>query len=96
MASWTVTKLIVEPSANGLKDVVAYVQWKVSHGKTVKFGTASLGNPDQEFIEYSNLTEQNVLNWVWSAVDKEAVESALVEPQPQIQPNTIVLPLPWA
>jgi len=48
------------------------------------------------FINYDTLTEETVLGWVWSKVDKEAVEAALTaQINAQKQPAT-ANGLPWA
>jgi hypothetical protein len=43
------------------------------------YGSESL-NPDPsspDFISYNNVTEAEVLNWVWGAVDKDETEANL-------------------
>lgn len=47
------------------------------------------------FVNYSTLTEETILGWVWSKVDKEAVEAALTaQINAQKQPAT-ANGLPW-
>ena len=97
MFDWSVTKLIVKSDADGLKDVVASVQWKVVHGETVKFGTVGLRDPGALFIPYEDLTEDVVLSWGWSSVDKAAVEDS-VNPAvlaDSVTPAVTSKPLPW-
>ena len=47
-------------------------------------------------IPYENLTEEQVLSWVWASVDKEATESA-IEAQVELQKNPPTQSgTPWA
>ena len=47
------------------------------------------------FVNYDTLTQETVLGWVWSKVDKEAVEAALTaQINAQKQPAT-ANGLPW-
>ena len=96
MINWAVTKLIVKPNADGLKDVVAYVQWKAHHGATSKFGTVGLTVPSAGFIPYADLTEQHALHWVWQSVNKDEIEAELTEPSIPLRQDLALLPLPWA
>ena len=50
---------------------------------------------DQNFIPLNNLTQEQVLEWVWRQVNKEEIESILTaEIQESITP-TIDYTLPW-
>jgi len=45
------------------------------------YGTAGFSqDPEADsFIEYEDLTEAQVLEWVWESVDKDATEAALAQ-----------------
>jgi hypothetical protein len=48
------------------------------------------------FVNYDTLTEQTVLGWLWSKIDKEAVEAAL-EAQIEAQKAPVISNgLPWS
>lgn len=50
---------------------------------------------DVNFIPYENVTEQQVLNWVWAQVDKTAIEQKLaVDLDKKINPP-VAKGLPW-
>jgi hypothetical protein len=62
------------------------------------YGTAGF-TPDAsapDFVPYANLTEAEVLAWVWaSGVDKDAAEASLAQ-QIEAQKNPVTLNgLPW-
>jgi hypothetical protein len=54
-------------------------------------------NPDQDgFIPYDQLTEEQVLGWVWADVDKAAIEADLTTKiEKQLNPTT-TNGLPWS
>ncbi len=63
------------------------------------YGSASFAAPDPEapgFIPYEDLTEDDVLEWVWAdGVDKDATEEALAA-NIEGQKNPVVLSgVPW-
>jgi hypothetical protein len=105
--NWKIEQLIVKQTDGDLQNVVVTASWRcngeeTSGGKTYTatcYGTVSFEAPDPSaFVPYPNLTEQDVLNWVWSSdVDKTATE-AIVQQQidNQINPPVIVPPLPWS
>jgi hypothetical protein len=106
MITWVIEQLWVKPSEGSLTDVVVTAAWRcngeqVSGGKTYSgtcYGTASFVAPDpSQFIPYSNLTQAEVLGWVWaSGIDKANTETSVNEQiQNQINPPIIVPPLPW-
>jgi hypothetical protein len=68
------------------------------------FGYTKFAPPQAgDFTAYANLTQEQVLGWVWAApaenggVDKAAVEQGLADNIAQQQnPPTVILPNPWA
>ena len=86
MIIWKILHVSVMPELDGKTDVVCSVGWraileKELNGKTYvtgKYSRLELGAPGSTFIQYENLTEEDVLNWIWAnGVDKAAVESEL-------------------
>ena len=41
------------------------------------YGTAGFSQDPENFTPYEDLTEAQVLEWVWESVDKDATEAAL-------------------
>jgi len=96
----------VKPSEGQLANVVVTAAWRcdgeqISDGITYTgtcFSTASVVAPDpSSFIPYPNLTEDEVLQWVWnSGVDKVAVEASVQRQiDDKINPPVITPNLPW-
>ena len=99
---WKVTKIIVNPSEGSYTDVVVTVLWSYTvtqlvSGVTYTGVTSSSTNvpaPSTTFTPYSQLTEEQVLSWIWAnGVNKGDVEFAASE-QLQNQINTTPA-LPW-
>jgi hypothetical protein len=85
--NWTIAQLERNTTDNGV--IVAH--WRVTAEETVgteedavtytasSYGTCGF-NPDPaspDFVAYEDLTEADVLAWVYESVDKEATEAAL-------------------
>lgn len=103
---WNISQLDVKPQEGDLTDVVITAHWQCNgtqeiNGKTYSgsvYSTSSFTQPEGDFTPYDELTQDQVLGWIWvSGVDKEATESA-VESQiaNQINPPIIQPPLPWS
>jgi len=100
---WQVSNLDCKVSEDNLSDVVYCVHWRCSatedgYSASV-YSTCSLPAPDPaNFIAYADLTQEQVLEWIWAnGVDKAATEAA-VQQQIELQKNPVVVspPLPWA
>lgn len=101
--TWTVTALDCYPQAEGETDVVFTVHWTCS-GTDGTYSasvystcdvTYTAGSP---YTPYADLTEQQVIGWVWaSGVDQAATEAAVAtQIQNQINPPVVTPALPWA
>ena len=104
--NWIIEQMWVKPAEGPLTNVVVTAAWRcngeqVSGGKTYTgtcYGTASFEAPDPSaFVPYPNLTQAEVLGWVWAAgIDKTATEASVQSQiNNQINPPVIVPPLPW-
>ena len=105
--TWTVTAMDCYPQAEGQTDVVFTVHWTCSgtqdEGGTIYSGsvystcgvTYEAGAP---YIPYDDLTQDQVLGWIWgSGVDKDATEAAVQQQiNNAINPPVVTPPLPWA
>ena len=98
---WTVTEMNCYSQAGDNTDVVFMVHWTCSgvdenRGLFI-YSTSSLSAPSDTFTPYADLTEDQVLGWVWaSGVDKTATEIAVEQHiQNKTCPPRITLSLPW-
>jgi len=84
-----------------LKNVVKQIAWECQarNGSITKReqGRLTLNDPSpDDFLEYGDLTESSVLNWVWLQVGKDAVEAKLSSKiDATLSPELVVLPNPW-
>ena len=100
--NWIIEQLWVKPSEGPLQDVVVTAAWRCNGSqdghKGTCYGTATFSAPDPNaFIPYPQLTEEEVLGWVWASGINKASTEASVQKQidDQINPPVIVPPLPW-
>ena len=68
-----------------------------THNASV-YSTCSVPTPTGAFTPYDQLTQAQVLGWVWAnGVDQAATEAAVeAQLQAQINPPVVTPPLPWA
>ena len=101
MATWTIATLERHVSDGGV--IVAH--WRVTESETVgedtysasSYGTCSFSyDPeDPSFVPYDDLTEADVLGWVWEEVDQEATEAALAANIAEQKNPVTVDGVPW-
>lgn len=101
--NWTVTAMDCYPQAEGHTDVVFTVHWTCSGTDGTYNGsvystqsvTYKAGAP---YTPYDDLTEDQVLDWIWQAgVDKAATEAAVAQQiANQVNPPVVQPPLPWS
>ncbi len=105
--TWDVTAMDCYPQADGETDVVFTVHWTCSGSQTVNgqtyngsvYSTCSVPAPTgSAFTPYDQLTEAQVLGWIWAnGVDKFATESAVAtQIANAINPPVVQPPLPWS
>jgi hypothetical protein len=94
---WSISQM----DRNAANGGVTTAHWNVSavdgdHAASA-YGTAGF-TPDASaagFVPYANLTQTEVLAWVWGSVDKAEVEASLAQ-QIEAQKNPVTLNgLPW-
>jgi hypothetical protein len=101
--TWTVSQLDCYPQEDGRADVVFNVHWQCTGvdgdytGQVYSTCAVTL-DPAAPFTPYANLTQDQVLGWIWaSGVDKSATEAAVQQQiNNQINPPVVAPPLPWA
>jgi len=101
MATWTIANLERNTADGGV--IVAH--WRVTAEETVgeetytasAYGTCSF-TPDAsapDFVPYDQLTENDVIVWVWGQVDKIQTEAALTAKIEEQKAPATVSGLPW-
>ena len=79
MATWTIANLERNVADGG----VTVAHWRVTEVdgdySASSYGTVGFAPDasDPSFVPYDNLTESDVLGWVWAEVDQSATEAAL-------------------
>jgi hypothetical protein len=102
MANWKVESMIVKPVDGSHNDVVVTATWRCTATSgdysASNYGSMGFASPSGDFIAYPDLTEADVLGWVWAnGVDKAEVEANVArELDMQVNPPTVAKPLPWA
>lgn len=97
---WTILRMSSLPDVNGKIDFVWEVIWQcyvTYNGVTTSMsGNVILDpeNPEINYTPYADLTEDQVVSWVKTALgpDKVAQTEAVLTAQAQ----AVILPLPWA
>jgi hypothetical protein len=102
MITWKVTAMDCYPQADGETDVVFVVHWSCvdtqdQYSANI-YATCSIPAPSGPFTPYADLTQDQVLGWVWAnGVDKDATEAAVSQQlQNLINPPVVTPPLPWS
>jgi len=106
MATWIIEWLKTTPSTSNPSECVVQAGWRVngsqeSGGKTfyaTAYGSVGFTYTEGEpFTPFNQLTQEQVLGWVWAnGVDKAEVEANIQRQlDDQINPPIIQPPLPW-
>ena len=103
--NWKIEWMRKMPQAAGITDVVVEVGWRLT-GTSGEHSASAYGSvtfqvpesPGQKFTPFADLTEQQVLGWVWpSGVDREATEAAVAaQLDALVNPPIIMAQLPWS
>lgn len=104
MATWTVQSIMVKPQESGQTNVVTIVGWLASDTDGVNEarsgGQTEIPTSSETFVSYAELTEQQVLGWVWAVMGDQAKTALEVDLNMQLlymqNPPAVQLPLPWA
>jgi len=89
------------PQEAGNTDVVFTVHWTCAgvdgtYNASI-YSTCSVPTPTSSFTPYPDLTQEQVLGWIWAnGVDQDSTEAAVEQQlQNQINPPVVTPPLPW-
>ena len=80
--TWSFPQFVVNPSFDGLTNVVTAINW-VCTGTNGTYtssasGTANLGSPNPaEFVPYADITQEMAYAWVSQCISMPAVESQI-------------------
>jgi hypothetical protein len=102
MITWKIESMSVKPQEGSYTDVVVTAAWRCidSSGEFTasNYGSVGFVGPGDSFVPYQDLTEDEVLGWVWAnGVDKDAVEANVTqELNALVNPPVVTLPLPWS
>tara|TARA_S200002703_G_scaffold149680_1_gene147460 strand:- start:804 stop:1103 length:300 start_codon:yes stop_codon:yes gene_type:complete len=95
--NWTIATLERELSDGGV--IVAHWRCTASDGdfSASSYGTAGFtyDAESEDFVAYDDLTEADVLAWVWESVDKDATEAALAQKIDAEKNPTTTAGVPW-
>lgn len=102
--TWTITQLNVYPQSEGEADVVCSAAWNVSgtdgtYNGSLNGSTAFKLDPTAPFIPYDQLTQDQVLSWVFESLGEESKATAEADVDAQIAyaAEQVSSPaLPWA
>jgi hypothetical protein len=100
--TWSISQLDCVPQAPEGADFVVTVHWQCTGVDGVYSGqvysTTSFAVVEGAFTAYADLTQDQVLGWVWAnGVDKDATEAAVEgQIEAQINPPIVAPPLPWS
>jgi hypothetical protein len=98
--TWTITNMTCLPEVDGYTDVVVQVSWKCIGTDGTHTGEQydinSFTFDPTNFTPYADLTQEEVLSWVWSTVDQTAIEAVVAAQIANLaNPPVVALPLPW-
>ena len=102
MFTWNVSAIDCYPQADGETNVVFNVHWQLSATQDTYSGsvysTCGVPAPTGTFTPYADLTQDQVLGWIWAnGVDKDSAEAAVqAQIDAQITPTVVQPALPWA
>jgi len=107
--SWIIEQMFVRKVEGPYTDVVVTANWRCNGVDTVgtgddaktyagtAYGSSTFTAPTGSFTPYPDLSEEQVLDWVWAGgVDKTAIEANVsAQIENQINPPIVCLPNPW-
>lgn len=102
--TWSVIQMDAYPELDGNTDVVFTVHWTLTgtdgtHTAGVYGSVGVTVDPDAPFTPYVDLTQEQVISWVQSALGAEQVATYEANVAKQVDnlayPPVVTPPLPW-
>lgn len=104
--TWIIEWMQTTPTTSTPPEVVLTAGWRCNGAQTegdntfsgTIYGTCSFPQPGDPFTPYADLTQDQVLGWIYAnGVDKDATEAAVAKQiQEMIAPTVQTPPLPWS
>ena len=95
--TWEFPQFIVNPSVDGLTNVVTAINWVCTGTNGLvtssSSGTVQLGTPNPaEFVPYADITQEMAFQWVSQSISVTGVEASIAAQinqisTPQVQPQ---------
>jgi hypothetical protein len=99
--NWSIISMETQKQLDGLTDVVISASWMCNDDNNIvrTSGTVKFDPPQATFVQYDQLTEPTVIQWVFDSLGEDkvfAIEAALQAQLDYIQnPPVVILPNPW-
>lgn len=99
--NWTIGAMDCFSNKDGKQNVVNVVHWRCTgvdgEHTTSVYSTCSVTEPGELFTPYGDLTQEQVLEWIWdNGVDKDATEQSVQGALDVLANPPVVQPaLPW-
>lgn len=100
--SWNIDQLVCAKSLDGLTDVVREISWSriltESAYAVSCAGRSSVSEPDaSSFTPFDQLTQEQVISWLYTVVDVTAVDASLNEQLIALMqpPQEVAMLPPW-
>ena len=98
---WIIESLEVKPTEGDKSDVVVNAAWRCLATNGVEnasnYSSCTFDAPSDVFTPYANLTQDQVLTWVWKIVDRAETESIVRQKiSDLVSPPSVRRALPWA
>lgn len=101
--TWHFSNCKVIQHSNGFDNIIKSVDWKLiateNQYSVNADGSTEFADPSINFVPFSNITKDIMINWVISGISQEnldAVKKSLVEKLKELQkPHLVQMPLPF-
>lgn len=100
--NWAIQSMQTLQNLDNHENVVVIVNWSCTAVNSIievpTYGSVEFDTVGDPFTPYEDLTESQVLDWVWnSGVNKVEVENSLIDQVNEIlgTPKKYTLPNPW-
>ena len=102
--TWKINKFDCCPEVDNKKDVVSTIHWSIFgtdgiHETNIYSSTGVTLNPEDEFIPFSELTQEKTIEWIESILGPDQVATLQQSLDKRIEdinnPPIITMPVPW-